>query len=327
MKFRTEIFPEKSELKIKPEDKIVTFGSCFADNIAGKFIEYKFRTLKNPFGVLYNPVSIANSVKIIYDKILFSEKDLIFHQGEYHSFYHHSSFSSDNPANVINRINAGISSAHNFIKGANLIVLTFGTAWVYEYIETNEVVSNCHKIPANKFNRRKIDVRETTSAASRAIKLLKMINPELKILLTISPVRHWKDGAVENQRSKATLILAAEKLVEECDNVFYFPSYEIVIDDLRDYRFYSSDLVHPNNLAVEYIWEKFAEAYFPSETIAYLSEINKIKSAFNHKIRNRNTPETQLFIESTINKINAATNKYPHLNFAREMKRLLGEEN
>ena len=327
MKLRTEIFPEKSELKIKPEDKIVTFGSCFADNIAGKFIEYKFRTLKNPFGVLYNPVSIANSVKIIYDKKLFSEKDLIFHQGEYHSFYHHSSFSSDNPADVINRINAGISSAHDFIKGANLIVLTFGTAWVYEYIETNEVVSNCHKIPANKFNRRKIDVRETTSAASRAIKLLKMINPELKILLTISPVRHWKDGAVENQRSKATLILAAEKLVEECDNVFYFPSYEIVIDDLRDYRFYSSDLVHPNNLAVEYIWEKFAEAYFPSETIAYLSEINKIKSAFNHKIRNRNAPETQLFIESTINKINEATNKYPHLNFAREMKRLLGEEN
>ncbi len=327
MKFRTEIFPEKSELKIKPEDKIVTFGSCFADNIAGKFIEYKFRTLKNPFGVLYNPVSIANSVKIIYDKKLFSEKDLIFHQGEYHSFYHHSSFSSDNPTDVIERINAGISSAHDFIKGANLIVLTFGTAWVYEYIETNKVVSNCHKIPANKFDRRKIDVRETTSAASRAIKLLKMINPELKILLTISPVRHWKDGAVENQRSKATLILAAEKLVEECDNVFYFPSYEIVIDDLRDYRFYSSDLVHPNNLAVEYIWEKFAEAYFPSETIAYLNEINKLKSAFNHKIRNRNTPETQLFIESTINKINAATNKYPHLNFAREMKRLLGEEN
>ncbi len=327
MKLRTEIFPEKSELKIKPEDKIVTFGSCFADNIAGKFIEYKFRTLKNPFGVLYNPVSIANSVKIIYDKILFSEKDLIFHQGEYHSFYHHSSFSSDNPADVINRINAGISSAHDFIKGANLIVLTFGTAWVYEYIETNEVVSNCHKIPANKFDRRKIDVRETTSAASRAIKLLKMINPELKILLTVSPVRHWKDGAVENQRSKATLILAAEKLVEECDNVFYFPSYEIVIDDLRDYRFYSSDLVHPNNLAVEYIWEKFAEAYFPSETIAYLNEINKLKSAFNHKIRNRNTPETQLFIESTINKINTATNKYPHLNFARELKKILGEEN
>ncbi len=327
MKFRTEIFPEKSGLQITPKSRVATFGSCFADNIARKFDGYKFNILQNPFGVLYNPVSIANAIKIIIDKKRFSEKDLIFYKGEYHSLYHHSSFSSQDADEIIRRINSAANSAYNFLSEANLLVITFGTAWVYEYNKTKEVVSNCHKIPASEFTRRKLDIRETAAAAARGIKLLRMINPGIKVLLTVSPVRHWKDGAVENQRSKATLLLAVEKLVAECESLFYFPSYEILMDDLRDYRFYEKDLVHPNDAAVDYIWEKFSETYFSGSTMNYLSEIKNLQKALNHKLRNRKSDEAKIFIDATVNKINKFVEKYPHADFSREMKKLLSNEN
>ncbi len=327
MKFRTEITPEKSAVKILPTSKIITFGSCFADNIAEKFINYKFQILQNPFGVLYNPVSISNSIKIIYDKKYFTEEDLIFHNGEYHSFAHHSTFSNHNVDTVLKKINSAISRTIDFIDKTDIVIFTLGTAWVYEYLKTGEVVSNCHKIPATEFRRRKIDIRETTASLSRSIKLLRMLNPQIRVLLTVSPVRHLKDGAIENQRSKATLLLAVEKLVRECENVFYFPSYEILMDDLRDYRFYSKDLTHPNDIAIEYIWEKFSSTYLTRETIDYIAEVKKIINSLNHKIRNPESDEAKLFIQSLNDKILHFNKKFPFVDFSEELDKIKNVSN
>jgi hypothetical protein len=322
MKFRTEIKPERSGLTIEPENRIVTLGSCFADNIAAKLIEHKFQIMQNPFGVIYNPVSIENSIKLTFDNWNFSGDDLIFSNGEYHSFYHHSSFSSENQDEILKKINSGISKTRDFILNADIAVITFGTVWVYRHKATNQIVSNCHKLPASEFTREKLSLDETVKSIARSVKYLRMMNPEIKVVLTVSPVRHWKDGAVENQRSKATLILAIEKILQECEGVFYFLSYEIVLDDLRDYRFYDEDLVHPNKLAVNYIWEKFSDTFFTDDTKIALHEISKVVAAAKHRIRNRNSEEARMFIHKTLNKIDGLERKYPHVDFSAEKKNL-----
>ncbi len=322
MKFRTEINPERSELSIAADNKIITLGSCFADNIAEKLTEHKFNIMQNPFGVLYNPVSIENSIKLTFDNRKFSREDLIFSDGEYHSFYHHSSFSSDNQNLVLERVNGGISRTKDFIETADVAIITFGTVWVYRFNETNQIVSNCHKLPAAEFTRQKLSLDETTKSIARSVRYLRMLNPQIKVVLTISPVRHWKDGAVENGRSKATLILAIEKIMQECADVYYFPSYEIILDDLRDYRFYDEDLVHPNQSAVNYIWEKFSETFFSDDTKVTLDEILKVVIASKHRIRNRNSKNSRKFIETTLKHIAELELKYPHIDFSDEKKHL-----
>ncbi len=322
MKFRTEIKPERSALSINPDSRIVTLGSCFADNIAEKLIEHKFNIMQNPFGVIYNPVSIENSIKLTFDNRKFSGNDLIFSNGEYHSFFHHSSFSSDNKDEILNKINSGISRTRDFILNADIAIITFGTVWVYRYNATNRIVSNCHKLPASEFTREKLSLDDTVKSIARSIKYLRMLNPHIQVVLTVSPVRHWKDGAVENGRSKATLILSVEKILQECADVFYFPSYEILLDDLRDYRFYDEDLVHPNMVAVNYIWEKFSDTFFSEDTKIELQEIYKVVVASKHRIRNRNSEETRNFIDKTLKRIEELELKYSHVDFTSEKENL-----
>ncbi len=315
MKFRTEINPKHFPEPVKHSDKIVTFGSCFADNIADKLLYYKFRVLKNPFGVLYNPVSIANSLYYVFWNQGFKDEDLIFHAGEYHSFYHHGDFSHHDKNVCLERINRGLAETRKFIEESDLAILTFGTAYVYRHKEKDIIVSNCHKIPASRFERFRLSIKETAKGIVRAVKFLKTLNENIKIILTVSPVRHWKDGAVENQRSKATLLLAVEEILSECKDVFYFPSYEILMDDLRDYRFYSEDLVHPNNIAVDYIWEKFSGAAFDDKTRELLRRIDKIQRGLNHKPRNPNSEEHQKFMSSLQKQIEELTAEYPYIEF------------
>jgi len=314
MKFRTEINIEESLLKIEHKHKIITIGSCFAENIGAKFGDYRFNILDNPFGVLYNPVSIYNAVKIISDNKIFTEDELIFEQGEWHSFYHHSDFSHHDLNTCLSKINSKMVETRKFISDADEIVITFGTAFVYKYLESGEVVSNCHKIPANKFERYRIGMYEVREFILSTVELLKELKPDIKIILTLSPVRHTKDGFVENQISKSILLLAIQEIVDENDSVFYFPSYEIMLDDLRDYRFYAEDLVHPNKIAIDYIWEKFVETYCTEDCINLMKEIEKISKAEKHIVRNISSEKHQQFLKNQLNLIQRLENENPYLN-------------
>ena len=314
MKFRTELNIENSLLKIEHKHKIITIGSCFAENIGAKFSDYRFNILDNPFGVLYNPVSIYNAVKIISDNKIFTEDELIFEQGEWHSFYHHSDFSHHDLNTCLSKINSKMVETRKFISDADEIVITFGTAFVYKYLESGEVVSNCHKIPANKFERYRIGMYEVREFILSTVELLKELKPDIKIILTLSPVRHTKDGFVENQISKSILLLAIQEIVDENDSVFYFPSYEIMLDDLRDYRFYAEDLVHPNKIAIDYIWEKFVETYCTEDCINLMKEIEKISKAEKHIVRNISSEKHQQFLKNQLNLIQRLENENPYLN-------------
>jgi len=313
MKFRTELNIEKSLLKIEHKHKIITIGSCFAENIGAKFSDYRFNILDNPFGVLYNPVSIYNAVKIISDNKIFTEDELIFEQGEWHSFYHHSDFSHHDLNICLSKINSKMVETRKFMSDADEIVITFGTAFVYKYLESGEVVSNCHKIAADKFERYRIGMYEAREFILSTVELLKELKPNIKIILTLSPVRHSKDGFVENQISKSILLLAIQEIVDENDSVFYFPSYEIMLDDLRDYRFYAEDLVHPNKIAIDYIWEKFVETYCTEDCIKLMKEIEKISKGRQHRVRNIHSAKNKLFLQNQLKLITKLENENPHL--------------
>ena len=265
MNFRTEIETEKGKFPVLHSYSVLTIGSCFAENIADKMILSKFRTLKNPFGVLYNPISIFNSLKHVFSMTKFGKEDLIFDQEEWHSFFHHSDFSHHDSEAVLEKINNAIETTRYFIEKASVVIITYGTSKVYKHIDKNIIVSNCHKIPSNQFINYRLSLEETVNSIEKTMMLLREMNNSLKIIFTVSPVRHWKDGAHGNQLNKAVLLLGIDKIVEHYDFTEYFPSYELLMDDLRDYRFYDKDMLHPNDVAVEYIWEKFAESYFSED--------------------------------------------------------------
>ncbi|MFA8342760.1 MAG: GSCFA domain-containing protein [Rhodothermaceae bacterium] len=317
MNFRTEINLPPAKNQITYKDKILTFGSCFAENIANKLTASKFDVYSNPFGVLYNPVSILNSVKLLVSGKRFSESDLIFDQEEYHSFFHHSDFSHHDKDVVLKRINSSLDKTESYLKDVSFVTITLGTAWIYLYKENGATVSNCHKIPAKMFERKRLSVQETASALSEIIALLRSKNPELKIIFTVSPIRHWKDGAVENQISKSTLLMGIQEVKEE--NVIYFPSYEIMMDDLRDYRFYEKDMLHPSVQAVDYIWEKFRSVFFDENTLQIMKSVEKIVNAFNHRPRNPESEKHQMFVKKNIELINQLVHNYPEINFREEL--------
>ncbi|MFH0734518.1 MAG: GSCFA domain-containing protein [bacterium] len=318
MEFRTEIKLDKSKILIDPKDKILSLGSCFADNIGDYFEKYRFEILKNPFGVLYNPASIYNLLNIVHEEKIFTQDDLIFDQEEWHSFYHHSNFSSHNVMQVLDNINTNQLKVKKYLPGADVVIITLGTSIVYEYKQTKNIVANCHKIPAEKFNKIKLSLEEVINYLQKTITLLKTYNKNIKIVFTVSPVRHWKDGAVENHISKSILLLAIINVLNE--NIMYFPSYEIMMDDLRDYRFYKQDKIHPNETAVEYIWEKFSGVMFTANCLDLMNKIERINDALNHRPRNIKSEKHQIFIRRQINIIKELINTYPHLKMDEDIK-------
>ncbi|MBU0474811.1 MAG: GSCFA domain-containing protein [Bacteroidetes bacterium] len=319
MNFRTEINLEKSLSTINHFDNILTIGSCFAENIAEYFKANRFNVFGNPFGVLYNPISIFNSLKFAVEKAEFEEKDLVFHQSEWHSFYHHSDFSSDEKNIILKKINDGIIKTNQFLKLTDTLIITFGTSYVYKYLANGIIASNCHKIPQKEFEYFRLTLDETTKTIIDIIEMVEIFNPKIKIIFTVSPVRHWKNGAHNNQLSKANLLLAIDEAIKSKSNCCYFPSYEIVLDDLRDYRFYNSDLVHPNKIATDYIWEKLYNSICSEECLKTISEISKIVAARNHRVRNINSVENQKFLHVMITKIGQLQNKYPYLNLNEDL--------
>jgi hypothetical protein len=284
MRFRTEIQINPANFTISHSDAIGMMGSCFTENISAKMINAGFRTMVNPFGIVYNPLSLGKQIDQLLNGKVYTVSDIFSDNTLYHSFSHHSRFSGTNPELVLENINCTIREASDFLQKASILILTFGTAFVYRLKTSGEIVSNCHKLPDAVFTHHRAGIQEIVSEWNRLISLLKTHNPALKIILTVSPIRHWKNGANENQLSKATLLLSINELVNTHPDCYYFPSYEMMLDDLRDYRFYADDMVHPSSKAIDYIWEKFSETFFDKKTIEAVKNFENAKKALNHRL-------------------------------------------
>ena len=324
--FRSEVFPEFFPEQLDYKTKTMFVGSCFTEHIGNKMLNLKFPTIINPFGILYNPVSVARSIERILNPVLFGEKDLLFFNEKWISFMHHGRFSSMNSGDALDLINNHLTESSKYFHEKLVLFITFGTAWVYKYKKSNQVVANCHKIPASEFERIQLSVNEIVERYSSLLENIKKKNKDIKIVFTVSPVRHWKDGPVDNQYSKSILIVAVNELTRMFDSASYFPSYEIMMDDLRDYRFYDDDLFHPNQMAIEYIWEKFAECFIKSEAIDISKKIEKIRKAALHRPFYQKTKAYKNFIESNLLEIKRLQRLYPELDFSEELNHFMLEK-
>lgn len=318
MNFSTQIPISKSNHPIDYSSKVVSLGSCFAENIASKFDYYKFQNSVNPFGIIFNPVSIEKVVERVVQKNHFTEKDIFFHNDLCHSFEVHSELSQPNQEVFLNTLNTLIDSTYLEIKEASQVVITYGTSWIYKSIASQSVVANCHKVPQKAFQKELLSIEIIEKSIQNTIALIQSINPEVQFIFTISPVRHLKDGFVENQRSKAHLIAAIHQVLQVSPSGAdgaYFPSYEITMDELRDYRFYSEDMLHPNQVAIDYIWERFVQSHISEDAYSLMEEVSGIQKALLHKPFNPNSESHHAFLKQLQQKINQVQTKYPHISF------------
>tara|TARA_Y100000385_G_scaffold72063_1_gene72429 strand:+ start:4295 stop:5230 length:936 start_codon:yes stop_codon:yes gene_type:complete len=289
--FRTIAPLTPSAFQIGYGDQIALMGSCFSGNIAAKLADRKLKVLSNPYGIVFNPISLFKSILEIIDQKEYDSSHLIFHNELQHSLNHHSEFSHPESSEVIQKINSNSIKARGFLQTAKVLYLTLGTAWVYSY--DGEIVANCHKIPNHHFEKRLLSIEEIVDSFEPVIKRLNVFNPDLKIVFTLSPIRHLKDGFEENSLSKALLRSAISQLVGRGEQVSYFPAFEIMMDDLRDYRFYTKDMLHPSEQAVDYIWDKFCSRYMNANTLAIMGRVENLEAAKNHLPRFPNSAAHQ----------------------------------
>lgn len=320
MDFHAEFFPKSFSKKLNHQDKLLLVGSCFTEQIGNKLSAHKFRTLENPNGILFNPVSIASAITSYAAGSMYKEEDLFYYNELWGSWQHHTKFSSIDKMKTLDAINHSQERAGSFIKQANWILLTLGSAFVYENTnsEKKEVVANCHKVPTDKFYRRLLDPLEVKNCLSDMMETVKAINPEVKFIFTISPVRHLREGFVENNRSKAALMQAVHALTDQ-EHVFYFPAYELVIDDLRDYRFYAEDMVHPNYAATNYVWEKFISTCIDDHSQQLMKEIAVIVAARNHKPFNPESEQHKKFLHNNWEKTIKLQQQHDYIDLEKEL--------
>ena len=312
--FQIQSFP----FKISYRDKILFIGSCFSEEIGNKMIDLKFDVLQNPNGILYDPESIAAALFSYIYVNPFDEKNIFELNGIWHSWKHHSVFSGKTKEEVLEKINVSRSCAHDFLKEAKVVIITLGTAFHYLLKNNNENVANCHKAPAGIFIKKLFSIEEMTTALLKTISALEIFNPGLKIIFTVSPVKHVRDGVVENNHSKARLIEVSHSVCEQKQNAFYFPSYELITEVLRDYRFYKNDLVHPNETAIDFVFEKFCDSFLDDLSKKIKAEIKKVLSAVNHKPFFKESLEHQKFIAAQLRNINKIESEYPFINLSKE---------
>lgn len=308
MKFYLNYIPAKPDYTISYFDKICLTGSCFTENIGSYLNDHKFNTLINPSGILFNPISIYNSLFNALNKQTDFKASVLKRDNRYFSFNHHSAFSASTEDELIEKMNKAEETLSEFIKHGDYLIITFGTAYYYLHKALNSVVANCHKQPGTHFTKQICEPETIVTLYSELISNINHINPKLKIIFTVSPVKHLRDGVTENALSKATLLLIVNKLCGLHSNAFYFPAYELVTDDLRDYRFYKEDLAHPNEQAIQYVWEKFCDCFFNNATKNLIDKIFKLNSALAHRSINENAEEKeklQKYINNLKEQINA----------------------
>jgi hypothetical protein len=282
MRFRTELIPDKYKIRFDYRKRYFFIGSCFADNIGSIMQRNEFSVLSNPFGTVFNVVSISKQLDLI-EKGIAPTLNFNPETQLYFDYNLHSSFSRPDPKLALEEISTTTTKTSSFIKETNVAIITLGTAWIYRDKENRNIVANCHKMPQRLFDKELMTVSEINESLLYICAILSKYNSEMEIIFTLSPVRHIKDGLAENSLSKARLLSSIHDVVNEIENAHYFPSYEIMLDDLRDYRFYNQDLIHPNNMAIEYIWNKFMDAYFDEDTRALFNKISKIKDFLEHR--------------------------------------------
>lgn len=303
---------------IKHSDNLIILGSCFAENIGKQLMERQFKVDINPFGILYNPLSVAAALNQIISNKRYTTNDIFEFKDSWHSEMHHGSFSSVNQDEVIEKINNRLSLANKELtQSTDWLFITFGSAYVYTNKSTGNVVSNCHKQPERTFNRRRLSVNEIVETYKSLLNKIRETSPNLKVLFTVSPIRHVRDGLHANQISKSTLLLAIDEICNlNPHHNFYFPSFEIMMDELRDYRFYANDLFHPSELAIEYIWQRFSSIAFSKETKSIIEECEKIEKLLQHKPIHPQSEEYKRFLSQTVLKIEQLNRKYPKLDFS-----------
>lgn len=303
MQFRTEIKSEKGKHPIGLKQDILTTGSCFSDAIGDKLSENKFTTLVNPFGTTYNPVSIHKILRAALNSAYPAPHSYFENNGLFAHYDFHSGFSNPDKASAEENVKSIIRSANQFLKTAHWIIITYGTAWVYKRNDTGDVVANCHKVPLQNFTKELLTEKKITDSFEAFYQNLKAVNPFCKIMLTVSPVRHIKDSLPLNSLSKSVLRLACHSLTELHSDVVYFPSYEIMLDDLRDYRFYKSDMLHPNEDAEAYIWNKFSETFFDERTKEFIKKWQPLHTALQHKPFHTKSESHQKFLKTLLNEL------------------------
>lgn len=318
MQFRTQIPILKSNQPLDYNSKVVSLGSCFAENIGEKFNYFKFRNTINPFGIIFNPVSIEKIIYKAINAILFTEVDLFFYNERWHCFDVHSDLSNADSRELINNLNAIVKLMNQQITKSTHIIITYGTSWVYRNIERDSIVANCHKVPQKEFKKELISVDASQESIANTIKSIHSINPSCTIIFTVSPVRHIKDGFIENQWSKANLISAIHSVLNTEYyklQTEYFPSYEIMMDELRDYRFYAEDMLHPDQVAIDYIWKRFKETSILENTYSTMDAVESIQKSLSHKSFNPDS-ESHLKFESKLKeKITKLENQYSFMKF------------
>jgi len=324
MQFRTEILLKKANRQIAYPDNITLLGSCFAENIGNLLKNNKFNVDVNPFGVLYNPSSIASGCKRLLQPEPFVESDLFEYEGIYHSFMHHGQFSGRSVEEALVKINDHLSVAASYLSTISYLVITFGTSSVYRSKSDGRIVANCHKLPAIHFDRTLLTVNQIVDEWSDLLEKLRSVNASLKVIFTVSPIRHWKDGAHANQISKSILLLAEQALTEKYNGwTSYFPAYELMMDELRDYRFYAEDMFHPSTQAIEYIWERFLETYMDDDTKEDVKEVEMIHRNISHRPFMPSTEAYQQFLKQTLIKIRRLQEKNPYICMTNEEREIV----
>lgn len=309
------IHPREGEHFMRHSDKMLLMGSCFSDNIGAKLKDAMLNVIVNPFGTIFNPLSIAGAVDKIIDNATIAGAELFMSGGVWNSYDFHSRFSMASKDAALQRMNTSIGEAHEHLKVCNTLVLTLGTAVVYRRRDTGEVVTNCHKVPQQEFTRRLASVEEITESLTRAVERLHEFNPALRILFTVSPIRHIADGLEMNSLSKAVLRVAVNNVVRQFKGfVEYFPAFEIVIDDLRDYRFYGADMVHPSDVAIEYIWQTFQATYFDDRSTQAIARCERVSKRLKHRPMSNNPDVVARFNADTQAVIANLKKEYPYIN-------------
>ena len=318
MKLLTEVSLPNYPFALNHQNLVLMMGSCFTENIGRLMERYLFPVIINPFGVTYNPLSVKGGLEALMRKDAYGAGDLNQHNNLWFSFDHYTGFSSPDQDATLQNINHSFTQARETLKQAHTLILTWGTSWVYRYNKTGEVVNNCHKIPAREFTRTRLTTREIIAAYDSLLPELFTFNKHLKVLHTVSPVRHWKDGAHGNQLSKAALLLAGEALQEKFPKqYFYFPSYEIVMDELRDYRFYAENMLHTSDQATRYIWEKFQGALIEERSMEIIVEVEASRKILEHRPMNPEGGADKLSQSRMQEKLKKARNVYPEVDWGK----------
>ncbi|GAA4298900.1 GSCFA domain-containing protein [Aestuariibaculum suncheonense] len=315
MKFQTEIpLKPQTDSLIDYHSNVLLLGSCFVENIGEKFSYFKFRSLQNPLGILFNPKAIENLVRRSIQNENYTESDLLFHNEQWHCFDAHSKLSHPSKEDLLKNLNETIKQTREQICSSTHVIITLGTAWAYRYKKTGAFVANCHKVPQKQFDKVLLTCDEVRESLEHIKSSIQSVNPKTNIIFTVSPVRHIKDGFVENTQSKAHLISAIHQLVNQKE-VFYFPSYEIMMDELRDYRFYADDMLHPSSVAIDYIWKKFVSVWVSNDAKETMDAVNDVQKGLQHKPFNPNSEAHKTFLERLKAKKETLESNFSYIKF------------